>query len=380
MDSAQIPGLGRPGEQLKLTRFDLQGLGLSPQEVWIASRLIEGPLTAEDLVLKSGLPRTEVIEHLSRLVSTGVLQKVGVDAPPHAAPAVVASPAPAGFAADPQAVDLSPERQREITDLLIRVATRDPRVLLGVSSTADLEEIKSAYLRLSQRFHPDQFFRKRLGGYKAKVDELFNEFTLAFQKLMRPPEPEAVAPPPVDEYDDEEQTEEEAEARLEPIERLKRLLFRGALDEAQEAFGEVEFIDPDNIELPRLRLDLKRRRDEVTAVEEYQRGAAADKRSDYYSAFRYYSLAASLDPRNHTYVERAARSLLYQGEYKEAKRLAERAVELNPNDPEVHATLANVFLRAGLEKNARREFERVLELSPKHTFAKSQLRKLRWKF
>ena len=105
-----------------------------------------------------------------------------------------------------------------------------------------------------------------------------------------------------------------------------------------------------------------------------------DKRSDYYSAFRYYSLAASLDPRNPTYVERAARSLMYQGEYKEAKRLAERAVELSPNDPETHTTLANVFLKAGLEKNARREFERVLELAPKHIFAKSQLRKLRWKF
>jgi tetratricopeptide (TPR) repeat protein len=348
--------------------------------MFIASRLVGGPRTAEDLLAGTGLPRPEAVSYLAHMISTGVLQKAGDGVPPPIARSTV----PVDFVVDVQATDLSPERQREVTELLVRAATGDPRVLLGVSPTASLDEIKAAYLRLSQRLHPDQFFRKRLGGYKDKVDRLFNQLTVAFQRLTRPEEPAPVAPPPPVEEIDEDESEEEKDARNEaalgPVERMKRQLFRGALDEAQESFAEAEFVDPDHLELPKLRQELKRRRDEVTAVEEFQRGLEADKRSDHYSAFRYYSLAASLDPRNPTYVERAARSLMYQGEYREAKRLAERAVELSPDDAETHATLANVYLKAGLEKNARREFERVLELSPKHIFAKNQLRKLRWKF
>jgi tetratricopeptide (TPR) repeat protein len=352
--------------------------------MFMASRLVEGPRTAEDLLAGTGLPRPEAVAHLTHLISSGVLQKYG-------AGATVAAPAadiPDDFILDTQAVDLSPERQREISQLLARLETGDPRTLLGVSANANQQEIKTAYLRLSQRLHPDQFFRKRLGNYKPKVDRVFNQLTVAFQQLTRPqeapPPPAPVIAPVEEEEEDLDETEEEAiarsEAALGPIDRMKRQLARGALDEAQESFGEAEFVDPDHLELPKLRQELKRRRDEITAVEEYHRGLEADKRSDYYSSFRYFSLAASLDPRNPTYVERSARALMYQGEYKEAKRLAERAVELSPNDPETHTTLGNVFLKAGLEKNARREFERVLELSPKHAFAKAQLRKLRWKF
>jgi len=382
MDPVLIPGVGKPGDQLRLSRLDFQGLGLTTQELSIASRLAQGPLTAEDLLASSGLPRTEAIGYLSRLIASGVLARVTVEAI-HGSSAPARPPTVAAeFTLDVQAVDLSPERQREITELLVRAETGDPRVLLGVSPTAGPDEIKAAYLRLSQRFHPDQFFRKRLGSYREKVDRLFNQFTVAFQRLSRPQESAQVAAPapePLDE-EEEEAAAEAAEAALGPVERIKRHLFNGSLEDAQEAFAEAEFVDPENLELPKLRQELKRRRDETTAVEEYQRGLESDKRSDYYSAFRYYSLAASLDPRNPTYVERAARSLVYQGEYKEAKRLAERAVELSPNDPETHATLANVYLHAGLEKNARRELERVIELAPKHPFAKLQLRKLRWKF
>src|SRR5277367_4701539 len=101
MDSAQIPGVGRPGDQLKLARLDFQGIGLSPNELTIATRLREGPLTAEELLLKSGLPREEAISHLSRLVSAGVLQKVVVENAPQAPqPPAVAAAASTGFTTD----------------------------------------------------------------------------------------------------------------------------------------------------------------------------------------------------------------------------------------------------------------------------------------
>src|SRR5664279_2297280 len=81
MDSALIPGVGDPGDQLRLARLDYQGLGLTSQEAYIASRLTQGPLSAEDLLRVSGLPRPDAIGHVSRLISRGVVQKITATSP-----------------------------------------------------------------------------------------------------------------------------------------------------------------------------------------------------------------------------------------------------------------------------------------------------------
>ena len=39
---------------------------------------------------------------------------------------------------------------------------------------AEKKQIKSAYYALAPEFHPDKYFRKRLGSYKRKIEAIFN--------------------------------------------------------------------------------------------------------------------------------------------------------------------------------------------------------------
>jgi curved DNA-binding protein CbpA len=57
--------------------------------------------------------------------------------------------------------------------------------LLGVSSQASLREVRSAYFSLSKRFHPDAFFRKEIGGYRKKLESVFDALTGAYETLRK---------------------------------------------------------------------------------------------------------------------------------------------------------------------------------------------------
>ena len=300
---------------------------------------------------------------------------------------------------DPTAVDLSPERQQEIQGLMDRIGLGDPREVLGVSPTATADEAKAAYFALAQRFHPDQFFRKRLGTFQGKVEQIFTQLTRAFQEVLRNPTPElpTLEPPapttaaPADQLpawspDDlpdlvDEPVPVAAGPQIggRPRERFAKALRQQWFDEAAEALAAVEMEEPHALDVPKLRLELTRRQDEVSAKIEYGKGTVFHHKRAWDDAFKHFQKASALDPRNAVYVERAARALVFQGDLKEAKRLAERAVELKPDDPNCRTTLGRVFQLAGMERNAKREFETALKLDPKQDFARSQVRKLWWK-
>lgn len=52
--------------------------------------------------------------------------------------------------------------------------------ILGVTSTASASEIKKAYLRLAQRYHPDKYFNEE---EKKKAHEQFSKITAAYRVL-----------------------------------------------------------------------------------------------------------------------------------------------------------------------------------------------------
>jgi tetratricopeptide (TPR) repeat protein len=102
-------------------------------------------------------------------------------APPPVAPPPVAPPKPTADAS----IDLEPAHQEQIDGTFARLNTLDHYVLLGVARTADKKEIKRAYFELTGRFHPDRFFRKRLGLFKAKMEAIFTRMTEAHDTLTR---------------------------------------------------------------------------------------------------------------------------------------------------------------------------------------------------
>ncbi len=99
-------------------------------------------------------------------------------------PARGAAP-PAKGAPVSQEIDLDEAHQREVSELFDRLGRIDHYALLGVPRTADKKEIKRAYFERTARFHPDRFFRKRLGPFKAKMETLFAKMTEAYEVLTR---------------------------------------------------------------------------------------------------------------------------------------------------------------------------------------------------
>jgi curved DNA-binding protein CbpA len=101
--------------------------------------------------------------------------------------AVVVNAAALRATAEP-AADLPPEllaRLRDAAELHGALRTMNHYQLLGVTSQATTREVRAAYFALSKRFHPDAFFRKEIGGYRAKLESVFDALTGAYETLRR---------------------------------------------------------------------------------------------------------------------------------------------------------------------------------------------------
>ena len=61
--------------------------------------------------------------------------------------------------------EIAAERARSCTEAS---STLDHYALLGVARSADRKALKRAYFDLAARFHPDKYFRKKLGSYKLR--------------------------------------------------------------------------------------------------------------------------------------------------------------------------------------------------------------------
>jgi curved DNA-binding protein CbpA len=83
-------------------------------------------------------------------------------------------------------VDLPPELRGRIDDLFANLGAIDLYALLGVARSADRREIKRAYHRLTLELHPDRYFRRPIGSYKAKLEAIFTRLTDAHDLLCSP--------------------------------------------------------------------------------------------------------------------------------------------------------------------------------------------------
>lgn len=80
-------------------------------------------------------------------------------------------------------IDLTPEQRERIASLFLRLGEIDFYALLEVPRTAEKKDIKRAYNAMVVAFHPDRFFRKRLGTFKPKLEAIFERMTDAYELL-----------------------------------------------------------------------------------------------------------------------------------------------------------------------------------------------------
>ncbi len=117
-------------------------------------------------------------------------------APPGAAVAVATAPpeplvetstdaplAPEDEAALAEDVELDGALRRDVIAMHRRLERADHYALLGVERSADKKAIKRAYYDLAGRFHPDRYFRKRLGSFKVRLEAIFNRVTVSHDTL-----------------------------------------------------------------------------------------------------------------------------------------------------------------------------------------------------
>jgi curved DNA-binding protein CbpA len=184
-------------------RSDLRGAPLSPRDGFVFS-LVDGQLDENEIVTSAGLPGELVRESLAKLEALGFIQfeaSYGDDAsgteptldpgPQAVAPPEPSPPtAPALLGNEPEDeallsedVDLDTDQKRLVLDTHRSLERVDLYALLGVGRDAERKAVKRAYYDLAAKFHPDRFFRKRLGSFKPRMEAVFGRLTLAHDTL-----------------------------------------------------------------------------------------------------------------------------------------------------------------------------------------------------
>jgi curved DNA-binding protein CbpA len=207
---------------------DMRSLPLTPVDGFVLSR-VDGKLSARDLAASTGLSDDQVSASLDKLAELKVVAfgpTAGPSAEPSVRPRAVSqtseasgstpppmrprapsqsfetrpsspAPAPAEAEAKPVAyypvaddapelqeqVDIELDVKRRILGIYPRLGTLDHYELLNVERTADKKIIKRAYFEFAAIFHPDKYFRKELGTFKLKMENLFGRATQAYEVL-----------------------------------------------------------------------------------------------------------------------------------------------------------------------------------------------------
>lgn len=185
---------------------DLRALPITPEDAFVLSR-VDGTATEADIALATGLALHVVQASLEKLAALGAIREgtqPGRSARPltttatsgtfHIGPIVETRGAPSGHRPaaslyDPaeldEVVDLELARKRQILDTFYNLEKLSHYELLGIEASADKKAIKTAYFELVNHFHPDRYFGKNLGSFKAKLEKLFTRVTEAHDVLTR---------------------------------------------------------------------------------------------------------------------------------------------------------------------------------------------------
>ncbi len=158
---------------------DLGAHSISPQEAFVHS-CVDGVLNVDDIADLTVLEPALVTESIERMISLGLVEWVG---------AKVSSAPPAAQLIED--VEIDDALQEKILQTFKRADRLNHYELLGVATDADRTDIRKAYFALSKTFHPDSYYGKRLGSFKAQMEVIFRKVTDAYEVVGRQQKREA---------------------------------------------------------------------------------------------------------------------------------------------------------------------------------------------
>jgi curved DNA-binding protein CbpA len=300
-------------------------------------------------------------------------------------------------------VDLDFDRRREILYVHANLKGWTHWKVLGLAWNASPDEVRDAYRERVKVFHPDRYPGKRLGSYRARLEQVFRRLTEARDELASEAGRAAYAArtAPADEFArmearrlEDEQRTLERRARLarsnplvaraarvaELIQRGKQELAGGKFPQAMNDFLTASSLDASNAEARSLAQEARKRASGERARELWDRAQAAALGDRLELAQELAAGAAEADPQNPRYAVFAARLALRRGAFESARDLAAGAVRAQPSFAPAHEVLGEALAEQGDKGAARRELERALELDPTLESARERLKKMRWSF
>jgi curved DNA-binding protein CbpA len=251
-------------------------------------------------------------------------------------------------------VDLDLEQRRTILDTYARLDRMTHYEVLGVPPTADKKTIKRAYFKLAAQNHPDRYFTRKLGTYKAKLEAIFARTTDAFELLNTPAKkaqydaqignapaagaaqpakaaapPAPAAPPPA--------------KAAPPVDREAAAKRQAALDALRQRFTENQARAKRYVEAA---LRARAAGDVAGAVEAYEIALTFAPNDATLQA----ALAECQKAAGGRLAEASERQAMLEerfGQWAEAARSWQRVAEARPDDEKVRARLAAALAKAG---------------------------------
>lgn len=292
---------------------------LSPEEAFLISR-ISGPTKLADLLMISPFGQEQTKKTLEALLAKKAIR--WKEEKPRASTAQTSEELPDDiqeiiqsdqFDFDTRALDLNFRRQ--ILLRLKNIEQKSPFDILGIRLEASDHDVRSAYLSLSRQFHPDRFFRKPLGHYKRRLDQLFTKIQEAYAATKN-------------EFDREALGRKFKSMGSSPARADTKKPDPKKLDPKLEKIGKAEHF--------------------------YKLGLAAQKLKDYSHAATQFQMAIQLNPE--------------RPQYKKAYEEVAPFLELLKADQMLKS--AEDSLSTGLSHEALEKAERVMKLQPDSPLAK----------
>jgi curved DNA-binding protein CbpA len=383
IDRQAVPRL-KPG-------LDLQTLNLSQDEGFLLSR-VDGTMSVDELTKILGLPDDKVMTMLAALTDQGLLELEGVAA------AAGPSEADEDLGYHPkdleEGIDITLELQKKLLRLYKARDELSHYQLLDVDRQADNKQIKRAYFKVSKDYHPDTYFRKEIGTFRAKIVALFKKVSLAYEVLSNEQKRAAYdhslpyEPSPEEIQASERKVKLKASDDRLKAERRRRLLKRtprakrkaqarrhydDAVDWKEKknmvkAANSVRLaltLDSDNARYQALLDEVGPKASEIRADNEYKRGRYEESMGNEEGALVAYLAAIEQNPNNSRALFRAAQVMLaMKRDLKTALTFARKAEQLDPENGEVVRTTADLYYLMNMSKNALREYNRYLQINP----------------
>jgi curved DNA-binding protein CbpA len=313
-------------------------------------------------------------------------------------------------------VDIDDARKKEILALEAKLSSPNHYEILGVPVGASTEEVKAAFREASKKFHPDRYFGKQLGSYKARLERIFRRLVEAHDVLTDPARRQAwlEANPslcaavraqtgssgtfnangaPREKSDEEKKREAERRARLarhpylarvsriqEQLARAREAIARGEYSQAFTYLNQAHQMAPNHVEVKMLLAEVRLKNEQLRAEASYKAGLEALERQDEEAAINALRMAVAASAAHHQAAYKLATLLQRRmADPREVISFAQKAVDAAPDNATYRLFLGLQMEAAGMKALARKHLEEAARLAPDDPEVKKHVKR-RWAF